>query len=88
MLFRSASFDLKNYQSAYDENKKKVTPPSYQIASLVPSRPRNPFNLDLDLSHFLAEEDEFIALSKCNWKLGDLRIEGGESSRQGDSAAA
>ncbi|KAI5013561.1 hypothetical protein ZWY2020_037074 [Hordeum vulgare] len=84
----AASFDLKKYQAAYDENKKKVTPPSYQIASLVPSRPRNPFNLDLDLSDFLAEEDEFIALSKCNWKLGDLRTKGGERSRQGDSAAA
>ncbi|KAI4975311.1 hypothetical protein ZWY2020_048918 [Hordeum vulgare] len=84
----AASLDLKKHQAAYDENKKKVTPPSYLIASLVPSRPRNPFNLDLDLSHFLAKEDGFIALSECNWKLGDLRIEGGESSRQGDSAAA
>ncbi|KAI4980116.1 hypothetical protein ZWY2020_016869 [Hordeum vulgare] len=62
----AASLDLKKYQASYDENKKKVTPPSYPIASLVPSRPMNTFNLDLDLSHFLAEEDKYIALSKCN----------------------
>ena len=84
----AASLDLSKYQAAYDEKKKKVTPPSYETASLVPSRPKNPFDLDMDLSLFLDDEDEFVALSKCNWKLGDLRIESGESSRQGDSVAA
>ena len=77
--------DLNKYQAAYDEKNKKVTPPSYEIASLVPRRPKNPFELDTDLSLFLDDEDEFVALSKCNWKLGDLQIEVGESSRQGDS---
>ncbi|KAI4975563.1 hypothetical protein ZWY2020_049170 [Hordeum vulgare] len=84
----AASLDLNKYQATYDEAKNKVTPPSYETSSLVPSRPKNPFDLDMDLSLFLDDEDEFVALSECNWKLGDLRIEGGESSRQGDSAAA
>ena len=84
----ASSLDLNKYQAAYDENKKKVTPPSYETASLVPSRPKNPFDLDMDLSLFLDDEDEFVALSKCNWKLGDLRIEGGDGSRQGDSPTA
>ncbi|KAI4990147.1 hypothetical protein ZWY2020_038510 [Hordeum vulgare] len=84
----ATSLDLSKYQAAYDEKKKKVMPPSYQTASLVPRRHKNPFDLDMDLSLFLDDEDEFVALSKCNWKLGDLRIEGGESSRQGDSEAA
>ena len=67
----ATSLDLSKYQAAYDEKKKKVTPPSYETASLVPSRPKNPFYLDMDLSLFLDDEDEFVALSKCNWKLGD-----------------
>ncbi|KAI5013503.1 hypothetical protein ZWY2020_034615 [Hordeum vulgare] len=84
----AANLYLSKYQAAYDKKKQKVTPPSYETASLVPRRPKNPFDLDMDLSLFLDDEDEFVALSKCNWNLGDLRIEGGESSRQGDSAAA
>ncbi|KAI5012467.1 hypothetical protein ZWY2020_024733 [Hordeum vulgare] len=84
----AASLDLNKYQAAYDEKKNKVTPPSYETASLVPRQPKNPFDLDMDQSLFLDDEDEFVALSECNWKLGDLQMEGGESSRQGDSEAA
>ncbi|KAI5018563.1 hypothetical protein ZWY2020_043451 [Hordeum vulgare] len=84
----AAGLDLNKYQAAYDEKNKKVTPPSYEITSLAPRRPKKPFNLDMDLSLFLDDEDEFVALSKCNWKLGDLQIEVGESSRQGDLEAA
>ncbi|KAI4977728.1 hypothetical protein ZWY2020_014282 [Hordeum vulgare] len=79
-----AGLDLNKYQAAYDDKNKKVTPPLYEITSLAPRRPKNPFDLDVDLSIFLNDEDGFVALSKCNWKLGDLQIEGGESSRQGD----
>ncbi|KAI5022133.1 hypothetical protein ZWY2020_058863 [Hordeum vulgare] len=84
----TADLDLNKYQAAYDDNNKKVTPPLYEITSLAPRRPKNPFDLDADLSIFINDEGEFVALSKCNWNLGDLQIEGGESSRQGDTEAA
>ena len=80
--------DLSKYQAAYDDNNKKVTPPSFGITSLTPRRCKKPFDFEADLSVFLNEEDKFVALSKCNWKLGDLQIEDGESSRQGDPEAA
>ena len=80
--------DLNKYQSAYDDNNKKVTPPSFGIINLTPRRPKNPLDFGADLSVFLNDEDEFAALSKCNSKLGDLQIEDGESSRQGDPKAA
>lgn len=80
--------DLNKYQGAYDDNNKKVTPPSFKVTSLTPRQRKKPFDFEADLSVFLNDEDEFVALSKCNWKLGDLQIEEAESSRQGDPEAA
>ena len=84
----AAGLDLGKYQTAYDEHSKWVTPPSYEITSLTPRRRKNPFDFDIDLSTILTDEDEFLALTNCNWKLGDLQIEDGESSRQGNPEAA
>ncbi|KAI4981573.1 hypothetical protein ZWY2020_022065 [Hordeum vulgare] len=84
----AASLDLNKYQAAYDVNNKKVTPPSFGITSVTPRRPKNPFDFEANLFVFLNDEDESVALSKCNWKFGDLQIEDGESSRQGDPEAA
>lgn len=58
------------------------------MTSLTPRRRKNPFDFDVDVSAILSYEDEFVALTNCNWKLGDLQIEDGESSRQGDPEAA
>ncbi|KAI4999527.1 hypothetical protein ZWY2020_004116 [Hordeum vulgare] len=68
----AASLDLSKYQAAYDNKNKKVNPPTFVTTSLTPRRPKNPFDLDADLSSILTDEDEFAALSKCNWVLGDL----------------
>ncbi|KAI5012421.1 hypothetical protein ZWY2020_024555 [Hordeum vulgare] len=80
----AASLDLSKYQAAYDDKNKKVNPPTFVTTSLTPRRPKNPFDLEADLSSFLNDEDEFAALSKCNWVLGDLQIELGQSSKQAD----
>ena len=52
--------------------------------SLTLRRPKNHFDLEVDLSSVLNDEDEFDALSKFNWVLGDLQIEVGQSSKQAD----
>ena len=80
----AASLDLSKYQAAYDNKNKKVNPPTFVTTSLTPRRPKNPFDLEVDLSSVLNDEDEFAALSKCNWVLGDLQIEVGQSSQQAD----
>ena len=79
-----ASLDLSKYHAAYDNKNKKGNPPTFVTTSLTPRRPKNPFDLDEDLSSILTDEDEFAALSKCNWVLGDLQIEVGQSSKQAD----
>ena len=80
----AASLDLSKYQAAYDDKNKKVNPPTFVTTSLTPRRPKNPFDLEVDLSSVLNDEDEFAALSKCNWVLGDLQIEVVQSSQQAD----
>ncbi|KAI4996092.1 hypothetical protein ZWY2020_041190 [Hordeum vulgare] len=80
----AASLDLSTYQAAYDDKNKKVNPPIFVTTSLTPCRPKNPFDLEVDLSSVLNNEDESAALSKCNWVLGDLQIEVGQSSKQAD----
>ena len=80
----AASLDLSKYQAAYDNKNKKVNPPTFVTTSLTPRRPKNPFDLEADLSSVLNDEDEFAALSKCNWVLGDLQIEVGQSSKEAD----
>ncbi|KAI4998589.1 hypothetical protein ZWY2020_053931 [Hordeum vulgare] len=79
-----ASLDLSKYQAAYDDKSKKVNPPTFVTTSLTLCRPKNPFDLEVDLSSVLNDEDEFAALSTCNWVLGDLQIEVGQSSKQAD----
>ncbi|KAI4975883.1 hypothetical protein ZWY2020_049490 [Hordeum vulgare] len=83
----AASLDLSKYQAAYDDKNKKVNPPTFVTTILTPRRPKNPFDLEADLSAFLNDEDEFAALSKCNWVLGDLQLEVGQSSGQADPEA-
>ncbi|KAI5020703.1 hypothetical protein ZWY2020_045591 [Hordeum vulgare] len=83
----AASLDLSKYQAAYDDKNKKVNPPTFVTTSLTPRRPKNPFDLEADLSAFLNDEDKFAALSKCNWVLGDLQLEVGQSSGQVDPEA-
>ena len=83
----SGQLDLSKYQASYDGINKKVTPPSFEVTSLTPRRRKNPFDFEADLSIFLSDEDEFFALSKCNWKLCDLQIIVGEGSKQGDPEA-
>ena len=80
----AASLDLSRYQAAYDSENKKVNPPTFVTTSLTPRRPKNPFDLEADLSSVLNNEDEFAVLSPCNWVLGDLQIEVGQSSQQAD----
>ncbi|KAI5003145.1 hypothetical protein ZWY2020_030305 [Hordeum vulgare] len=80
----AASLDLSKYQAAYDNKNKKVNPPTFVTTSLIPRRPKNPFDLEADLSSVLNDEDEFAALSKCNWVLGNLQIEVGQSLQQAD----
>ena len=53
----AARLDLGNYQAAYAEHIKRVTPPSYEITSLTPRRRKNPFDFDVDLSIVLTDED-------------------------------
>ncbi|KAI4989795.1 hypothetical protein ZWY2020_038158 [Hordeum vulgare] len=84
----AASLDLSKYQAAYDEKNKKINPPTFVTTSLTPRRPKNPFDLEADLSTFLNNEDEFAALSKCNWVLGDLQLEVGQSSKQADQGTS
>ena len=38
-----ASLDLSKYQATYDENNKRVTPPSYEITVLTPHRRKHLF---------------------------------------------
>lgn len=78
----AASLDLTNYQAAYDEKNKKISPPTFVVTNLIPRRPKNPFDWEADLASILTDEDDFASLSKCNWVLGDLQIEAGQSSRQ------
>ncbi|KAI5000653.1 hypothetical protein ZWY2020_005242 [Hordeum vulgare] len=80
----AASLDLSRHQAAYDSKNKKVNPPTFVSTSLTPRRPKNPFDLEADLASILTDEDDFAALSKCNWVLGDLQIEVGQSSQQND----
>ncbi|KAI4991863.1 hypothetical protein ZWY2020_040249 [Hordeum vulgare] len=84
----AASLDLGKYQAAYDESNKKVTPPSYEVTSLTPRRRKNPFHFEVDPSAILSDEDEFVALTNCNWKLGDLQNKDDESLKQDDPEAA
>ncbi|KAI4996695.1 hypothetical protein ZWY2020_052037 [Hordeum vulgare] len=74
----AASLDLSKYQAAYDKKNKKVNPPTFVTTKLTPRRPKNPFDLEADLSSVLNDEDEFAVLSKSNWVLGDLQIEVGK----------
>ena len=83
----AASLDLTKYQAAYDSRNKKVSPPTFVTTSLTPRRPKNPFDLEADLASILTDEDDFAALAKCNWVLGDLQIEVGQSSHQDDPEA-
>ncbi|KAI5000250.1 hypothetical protein ZWY2020_004839 [Hordeum vulgare] len=73
----AAGLDLNKYQAAYDDKNKKVTPPSYEITSLAPPRPKNPFDLDMDLSLFLDDEDEFVPYPSVtgNWATYKLKLE-------------
>lgn len=80
----AASLDLSKYQATYDDKDKKINPPTFVTTILTPRRPKNPFDLEADLSTFLNDEDEFAALSKCNWVLGDLQLEIGQSTKQAD----
>ncbi|KAI5015209.1 hypothetical protein ZWY2020_056599 [Hordeum vulgare] len=80
----AASLDLSKYQAAYDSKNKKVNPPTFVTTNLTPRRPKNPFDLDADLSSILTDEDDIAALAKCNWVLGNLQIEVGQSSQQND----
>ncbi|KAI5020137.1 hypothetical protein ZWY2020_045025 [Hordeum vulgare] len=66
---------------------KKVSPPTFVTTSLTPRRPKNPFDLEADLALIPTDEDDFAALAKCNWVLGDLQIEVGQSSQQNDLKA-
>ena len=84
----AASLDLSKYQAAYDSKNKKVNPPTFVTTSLTPRRPKNPFDLEADLASILTDEDDFAALAKCNWVLGDLQIEVGQSSQQNDPRAS
>ena len=84
----AADLDLGKYQAAYDEHNNRVTPPSYEITVLTPKRRKNPFDSNADLSTILTDEDEFHALTNCNWKLCNLQIQDGESSRQDNLGAA
>ena len=70
----AASLDLSKYKAAYDGKNKKVNPPTFVTTSLTPRRPKNPFDLDADLSSILTDEDEFAALSKCNCVLATCRL--------------
>ncbi|KAI4979697.1 hypothetical protein ZWY2020_016450 [Hordeum vulgare] len=83
----AASLDLSKYQAAYDSKNTKVNPPTFVTTSLTPRRPKNPFDLEADLASILTDEDDFAALAKCNWVLGDLQIEVGQSSQQNDPKA-
>ena len=83
----AASLDLSKYQAAYDSKNKRVNPPAFATTSLTPRRPKNPFDLEADLASILTDEDDFAALAKCNWVLGDLQIEVGQSSHQDDPKA-
>ncbi|KAI4968566.1 hypothetical protein ZWY2020_045896 [Hordeum vulgare] len=83
----AASLDLSKYQAAYDNKNKKVNPPTFVTTSLTPRRPKNPFDLEADLASILTDEDDFAALAKCNWVLGDLQIEVSQSSQQDDPKA-
>ncbi|KAI5003813.1 hypothetical protein ZWY2020_030973 [Hordeum vulgare] len=62
----STSLDLPKYQATYDSKNKKVNPPTFVTTSLTPRRPKNPVDLDADLSSILTDEDDFAALAKCN----------------------
>ena len=61
--------------------------PNFVTTSLTPRRPKNPFDLEADLASILTDEDDFATLAKCNWVLGDLQIEVGQSSHQDDPEA-
>ena len=78
----AASLDLTKYQAAYDDKNKKISPPTFVVTNLIPRRPKNPFDWETDLASILTDEDDFASLSRCNWVLGDLQIEAGQSSRQ------
>ncbi|KAI4996000.1 hypothetical protein ZWY2020_040502 [Hordeum vulgare] len=83
----AASLDLTKYQAAYDSRNKKVSPPTFVTTSLTPRRPKNAFDLEANLASILTDEDDFAPLARCNWVLGDLQIEVGQSSRQDDPEA-
>ncbi|KAI4983549.1 hypothetical protein ZWY2020_025415 [Hordeum vulgare] len=83
----ATSLDLSKYQVAYDDMNKKINLPTFVTTSLTPRRPKNPFDLEADLSTYLNDEDESAALSKCNLVLGDLQLEVGQSSKQADPGA-
>ncbi|KAI5005623.1 hypothetical protein ZWY2020_032866, partial [Hordeum vulgare] len=83
----AASLDLSKYEAAYDSKNKKVNPPTFVTTSLTPRGPKNPFDLEADQASILTDEVDFAALAKCNWVLGDLQIEVGQSSQQNDPKA-
>ena len=83
-----AGMDLRSYQAAYDDNNKRVQPPTFEPVDLTPQRRKHIFAPDVDPSPILHEEAVFQALTNCNWDVDNLQIQDQEGSAQDNPEAS
>ena len=79
--------DLSHYQAIYDDNNKKVNPPSCNALDLIPSIRKHTYAPDVDPSSLISDEAVFQTLTGIDWATVDFQPLGREEEdepAQGD----
>ena len=70
--------DVSHYQAIYDDNNKKVNPPSCNAPDLIPPIRKHTYAPDVDPSSLIRNEAVFRALTGIDWSTNDFQQLGRE----------